>query len=996
LTISSTALRLIAIGDGLAAGVGDFSLRHDGQRMSFPAQIARQMGSKFPQALLRSPGIGHAPGFGCLPVVIPAPMQASVLDRMPPAQVCDLCIPGMTLRDAVTMRPEQPVVHRHSAKQTALNLILGLDALAHGEPGRTQLECALSCRPELTLISLGYTEALEATVEADVSLLPDPELFRGHYSQILSSLRQAGSETVVLTVPDPLDTAYASSLQMAERTLKIESALLNELYELEKDDLLTVNGLMEIGCHFFGRAIGPLSGRSVLNRATAEMLRQRVCEINKVISDLAGEFDALLYDVHELFSRLRRCPYQIGSRAISADYLGGVYRLNGYYPGYTGHALIANELIECMNQRFSTNLPSVNLESVLAGDPAASYLPARGRCWSRQDLPAQVPQAIPTCDAASDIASTNHNPGGALRLPKNLEQVLPLSSAASYFGDGIGAMNCMTERDIQWGNAAELTFGGLAIVDSHLSGSIGIKFTPPVGNKTKFEISFRGGFTGTDAILICPQLFRMPFQHNRVDEVPQTVSSGTLDLASGEVSDLHVYAQYRSTALLTLVSVNPNFPKQPLSFPGPYGSAWARFEQRSDGNLDFTFYGSTYVPLGKRTRWPLPFAGPSGEFATVPAEGTVMHPHLHLSTKAPEESPDRCPEIPYNTVQEYTLHTHNSAFGDQFTLTTPELGGPAKGRSHVMGRIQIQFGAKTRSSVPIAITAMNPGGMLTDMSTSPITIVFPGQLSAGPQGFYELLRFPRRTYSLDDLAIIDDPFDISMGLVDLRSGALVNQLLHRGFINQDLIFALLRVEPRTPKDSFYFRGPARLERGPDGRSVFRFNGLVRVPYPEGFLFPQPNLTTGLVVGPESVLDPFLWMQAMEGGDRLASVMRGEETDVVASTGDRFSYRYVVPADVSRAAPLFEYENHSQKGAFFMHTLAWISFHNSLLACDRTQEFDTVTFTGFGIWRKDGFETIEQATVQITNGLGHYVGIQIGSGDVSNVNTKPQDEASALP
>ncbi|HXA85848.1 MAG TPA: hypothetical protein VNZ47_12275 [Candidatus Dormibacteraeota bacterium] len=989
--------QFVAVGEGLAAGMGDFSLRRDGQQMSFPAHIARQLGVEFPQALLRSPGVGDVPGFARLPVRIPAPMQTRVLEQMPPSPVCDLCIPGFTSSDALRFRPVQPLVHRNDARQTAGNLILGLSALAYGEQAGTQLECALGLQPNLTLVSLGYTEVLSAAVEGNPAALPGRDLFRECHSTILSSLRAARSELLVLTIPNPLDTAYFSSMETAGRVLKIEPQLLCEIYGLEESDMISVNGLMEIGCQFFGRAVCPLPSADVLKSSTARQLTEGLGELNSILSSVARDNGALLFDLQAFLSQLHRRPLQICDRTISTDFLGGLYRLNGSYPGYTGHALIANELIDLMNREWSVNLQKVDLQTVLAVDPAAGCIPARGRAWTRQDLPPIIPQITSTFESRADTTADVETIPGVLRLPPNLEQVLPLDRTASYFGDGIGAMNCLTEQDIQWGNAGELIFDGLAMVDSHLSGSIRIRFAQPVDNKSRFEISYMGGLTGDDSILVTPQLFRMPFQRNRVDEVPGTVSSGVLDLSTGEVSDLHVYAQYSSTALLSLVGVNPGFPKQPLSFPGAYGSAWARFEQRRDGKLDFTFYGSTYVPLGKGTRWPLPFAGPEGGFATIPANGTVMHPHLQLSTKPAPASTGKCPVIPYNSVQEYTVHTHNSAFGDQFTLNTSELGGPAKGRSHVMGRIQIQYGARTGNSVPVAVTGMNPGGLLVDVEPSPITAVFPGQLSPGPQGFNEMLRFPLRTYSLDDLAIIDDPFDISMGLVDLRTGVLVNQLLHRGFIHQDLIFALLRVEPRTPKDSFFFRGPARFEEGHDGRTVFRFDGIVRVPYPAGFLFPKPNLTTGMIVGPNSVLDPFLWMQAMEDGKAPATVMCGEETNVIASTGDRFSYRYIIPANPSQVSPEFEYANHTQNGCFTLHSLAWVSFTNSRLARNPTTEFDTVTFTGFGVWRKDGLETVQQAAVQITTAPeAPYVGIQIANAEVSNVNTKPRDEAAALP
>jgi hypothetical protein len=319
----------------------------------------------------------------------------------------------------------------------------------------------------------------------------------------------------------------------------------------------------------------------------------------------------------------------------------------------------------------------------------------------------------------------------------------------------------------------------------------------------------------------------------------------------------------------------------------------------------------------------------------------------------------------------------------------------AKGRSHILGRVQLQFGTRCGDSVPVAISNLDAGGVLKPMEASPITAVFPGRLYHGPRGFNEFLRFPLRTYSLDDLAILDDPFDIAIGMVDVKTGRFLNKLLHRGFINQDLIFALLRVEPRTPKDSFYFRGPARLEKGAAGQMVFRFQGAVRVPYPEGFLFPNPNLTTGIPIGPDSVLDPFLWIRAIEDDTTARAVKEGSGDDVLSSTGELFSYRYRIPSDLTQQQAMFEYENHAQQGHFHLHCLSWVGFSHSLASS--SDEYDTLTFTGFGLWHKDGIESLQQAAVQVsTSPVTPYVGIQIGSGDVSDVNTKPARESVALP
>lgn len=1019
----------VALGEGLAAGMGDFTLCEDGQRDSFPAQMARQMQADFGQPLFQAPGLCYPVGFARPPVLVPQPLQTTVFDRIPPAPVGNLSVPGLTLKDALELRPAQPLIRRDSHKLTALNLTLGVLHFARGEAGPppTQLEYALGRRPTFALVALGYQEALKAAVSGDPALLPSPDSFGADYSRLLKSLREAGAEVLALTVPDPLDTAYFSTRDVAAKIVKVEPRVLLELYGLGDDQLVTAHGLNEIGFQLFGRSVGPLPENAKLSVEAARRISARVTELNDAIVSAARDCGAHVYDLCALFRRLKYEDFNTGTRRMTGEYLGGFYSLNGFYPGAAGHALIANELLRALNLEYGSDFPQVNVAEVCQSDPVASYRQAEGPCWTADDLQRSRPGGQ-AASAGSDDYALGGSPSAAgatagqpisgweslgqpegvaptpLRLPPGLEQTLPLCKGASYFGDGIGAVNCRDPQGVQFGTCGNWLFGGLAMVDSHLTGSLRIRFTPPVNNVTRFEISFPGGLAGDAAVLTTPQLFKMWFQQARVDEVPGLVSSGSLDLSTGMVSDLQVYAAYRSTALAALIASNPTFPRVPITFrnestPQYYGSAWARFEQRPDGLLDLTFHGSMFAPLGPGIVWPLNFVGPSGQFATVPAAGTVMHPHLHLSTKEPERGGE-CPEIPFNTIQELTLFSHNSSFGDAFTLTAPQLGGRATGRSHLLGRVLLQFGVRSGNTVPVAVSCVVPGGVMAELAPSPITAAFPGRLYPGPVGFDEVLRFPLRSYSLDDLAIIDDPFDISVGAVDLTTGRFLGELLHRGFINQDLIFALLRVEPRTPGSSFSFRGPAVLERGAGGTPLFRFQGTVFIPYPESFLFPNPNLTTGFLIGPNSRLDPFLWLHAIQDEGAGDYVMRGVARDMVSSIGERFSYRYAIPSDPQKHEAVFEYENHSQQGRFRMHSLAWVGFGDSRGGGARRRAAggcDTVSFTCFGIWSKDGVDTLLQASAQFsTSPERPYVGIQVDSGNVSNVNTKPPNIKDAVP
>ncbi len=123
----------VVLGEGLAAGMGDFTLSEVTQRESFPAQMARQMQTDFSQALIQAPGICHPIGFTSPPVLVPQPSQSSVFDRIPPVPVRNLSVPGLQIKEALGLRPVQPLIRRDSHKLTALNLTLGVLHIARGD-----------------------------------------------------------------------------------------------------------------------------------------------------------------------------------------------------------------------------------------------------------------------------------------------------------------------------------------------------------------------------------------------------------------------------------------------------------------------------------------------------------------------------------------------------------------------------------------------------------------------------------------------------------------------------------------------------------------------------------------------------------------------------------------------------------------------------------------------------------------------------------------------
>ncbi|MBI3941333.1 MAG: hypothetical protein HY315_10915, partial [Acidobacteria bacterium] len=299
-----------------------------------------------------------------------------------------------------------------------------------------------------------------------------------------------------------------------------------------------------------------------------------------------------------------------------------------------------------------------------------------------------------------------------------------------------------------------------------------------------------------------------------------------------------------------------------------------------------------------------------------------------------------------------------------------------------------QFGARNGDFVPVAFNTLPPAGLLAPPPAFPLA-----GLSLGLLGHDERLRFPRQTYDVKDVAIIDDPFDVAVGELNLKTGQLVGGLRWRTFWNQDLLTALLvQNSGRIPPQSFLLQGPALFQKGPNEEFLFRYDAIEFRPF-DTFIFPSPDLNpaTAFRAGPGSVLSPFFRMQGALPTDLPRSVMTGSQSSVLSSFGDRFSFTYTIPCDPAGRPAAFEYinANPTRGGTFKMENLASVACINSRTSRQPAGSYDTLTFSGFGTWSRDSEPHI--ATVQISIAPdAPYVSILIDGGQVSNVNTKPPE------
>jgi hypothetical protein len=578
-----------------------------------------------------------------------------------------------------------------------------------------------------------------------------------------------------------------------------------------------------------------------------------------------------------------------------------------------------------------------------------------------------------------------------LKLPPGLVQVLPVSKTASYMGEAVRVVNCTEDADNPLGTCGATVFGGYALMDSHLSGYIQIRFSPPVNNVTRFEVSHPGNLLGDDVVMTAPQMWEMTVRENQVIDPPGTVSSGDLNLATGEVTNFEYKVLFFNSFYTAFQQVNPNLRAGAFKFPGLYGSGEAKFEQRADGLLDFTFLGSTFLPLGKYingdpVRFPLPMCGPLLQCASIPAPGTALHPHVRVSTVEPTDAPcgNNCPDVPFNTVQKFTLFSHNSSLGDNFKLNIPELGiGVGLARSQMQGRVQVQFGARNGDTVPFTVQQMAPAGLIGDNPPG-----FPTYVSLGLLGHGEYLYFPKQTYYFNEVVTFDDPFEIVTGNLNLKTGQVIGDLNYRTFFSQSIFQGVILLNPGVAPASQRFRGPASFERDARGQLIFRFNGEIVLPVPFA-VFPRPDLVSGYPIGAGSTLDLFLRIQGMSQTQPPTAVKSGSAENVLSSVGTRFSYRYTIPCSPAGKEFQFEFTNQdtSKGGTFKMDSLASVVCMNSRGSSTGAGDADGFSFTGFGSWSKDSALHVATVHISVTPGAP-FISVLVDGGQIVDLNTKP--------
>ena len=415
--------KFVAIGNSLTAGYQSGSLVVEHQLYSFPNLIAQQLGNDdFQQPTVSWPGLPNIMTLESVTGVLGTAPGTGAPTNLALARPYDnMGIPGIVLGD-VNNALSSADSYSHSA---AIDLVLrGLG---------TQLAQALSLNPTLISCWIGNNDVLGYATSGGTSPSEptDAATFGGLYTQLSMALAGSGAKVVVANIPDvtsvPFFTTIGPRVAAGVAAAKAQNSDIMGLYYQKHGKIIPNQDEFTN----FDENVPPLitlvggSYAGLLGQTTGKWYRDLAVKLGMDVSTLLASMPAIdtlnapfgfhphnpwpdalvldadeiavaqtatesfndaieaqatangfaLFDANAFLAEVAVSGYNPGAGlpTLTADYiLGGLFSLDGVHPSNMGYAVVANQLIEALNEEFDTDIQKVNLRDVSGNSPVAS------------------------------------------------------------------------------------------------------------------------------------------------------------------------------------------------------------------------------------------------------------------------------------------------------------------------------------------------------------------------------------------------------------------------------------------------------------------------------------------------------------------------------------------------------------------------------------------------------------------------------------------------
>ncbi|GAB6283416.1 MAG: hypothetical protein STSR0008_21830 [Ignavibacterium sp.] len=373
--------RYVALGNSLTAGVQSGALYQNGQIYSYAALIAKQVNTSFEIPLISDPGLPSGAN-GRIEVVSIDPFITTINSSMGqpinsfyPKPYNNLGVPGAFVYDILNATNKDNCYSALFA-QTPNPLF---DIILRGN-GSEFTQAKLQ-QPTFITLWIGNNDVLGfGTSGGTLPYTPIP-IFTALYSQLIDSIKTLNAKAVIANIPDvsaiPFFTTVGDQLRAQGistiwgtdyNNKVIPMNLSSTLITLTASELLydengnpTMIGLTQEN---------PFPNNVLLDSVEISVIQNVVNNYNTTISNLvSNEDNFVLVDIHSLLNFYRANDLYggietNGIRFSTTFVSGGMFSLDGVHLTNQGYALVANEFIKKINEKFSAKIPLINVASI--------------------------------------------------------------------------------------------------------------------------------------------------------------------------------------------------------------------------------------------------------------------------------------------------------------------------------------------------------------------------------------------------------------------------------------------------------------------------------------------------------------------------------------------------------------------------------------------------------------------------------------------------------
>ena len=390
----------VAIGNSLTAGFMNGALGLEGQSCSYPRLLAGQagVGGQFSQPLVGAPGIvepGSSEGRIELlslspPTIERATPAGAPLNAGEPGPYGNLGVPGALGAEALVAR----------SGATSLTDNPFFDFVFRGM-GTWAGQVAERDATFVT-VWLGNNDVLGYVLSGgeDPGFPTPTGEFAAAYEGLVDQLLVTTDRIVLLNVPPVTIVPYLTLVpNVVVDTATLEPILgpggetvplLGADGPLSPDDLVTLDAIERIlggdgiPVDMGGTGV-PLPASVVLDASEQVVARGAVAAYNQAIVQVAALHGLAVVDVHAIVSDIDENGLVVGDETLTTEFLvGGLFSLDGVHPTCKGQGVIANALIDAIEERYGVSFPRVSIAGLpgvtltVDGDRVPAPLPALG------------------------------------------------------------------------------------------------------------------------------------------------------------------------------------------------------------------------------------------------------------------------------------------------------------------------------------------------------------------------------------------------------------------------------------------------------------------------------------------------------------------------------------------------------------------------------------------------------------------------------------------